>query len=297
MSIVITGATGNLGRLVTESLLERGVAADEIVAAGRRTKALDDLADRGVRTSQIDYADPASLRRAFAGAERVLLVSSSELGQRTAQHQNVIDAASATGVALLAYTSVARADTSSMQLAAEHKATELALRAADVPFVLLRNSWYLENYTDQLATILATNAILGSARDGRVSAATRADYAAAAAAVLTSDRHEGATYELGGDDAFTLGELADEISRQTGREVAYRDLPVDDYAQALASFGIPDAVAGILADSDRGISNGDLFVDTRDLSRLTGRPTTALSTAITDALSQRDLTPASSAAG
>lgn len=285
MSIVVTGATGHLGRLVIEALLEREVPPEEIVAAGRRTDAIRDLADRGVRVSQIDYSDPQSLRSSLAGADQVLLVSSSEIGQRAAQHQNVIEAAEAAGVGLLAYTSVVHADTSSMQLAREHALTEVVLRASGLPFTLLRNGWYLENYTDQLASSLANGAILGSAGAGRVSGATRADYAAAAAAVLTGDGHDGAIYELGGDDAFTLGQLADEIARQSGREIAYHDLPVDEYARALTGFGVPEAVAELVADSDRGIANGDLFVDTRDLSRLTGRPTTSLAHAIAAGLS------------
>jgi len=200
------------------------------------------------------------------------------------QHQNVIDAAARAGVGLLAYTSIANAGTTTMRLAEEHQATEAAVRASGLPFVLLRNSWYIENYTDQLGTILASGALLGSAGDGRVSAATRADYAAAAAAVLVSEGHAGRAYELGGDHAFTLAELAAEIGAQAGRDIGYRDLPEAEYAQVLAGFGIPEPVAAILADSDRGLARGDLFVDSGDLRRLIGRPSTALHDAVAAAL-------------
>jgi NAD(P)H dehydrogenase (quinone) len=213
----------------------------------------------------------------------VLLVSGNELGQRVRQHRNAIDAAKAAGVGLLAYTSAPKADSSSLLLAAEHKATEEALRESGVPFVLLRNSWYFEVYTDQLPTTLQNGAILGSAGNGRVSAAARADYAEAAAAVLAGDGHEGAVYELGGDDSFTLSELADEITKQTGTQVTYRDLSVDEYQQALVGFGLPEAVAATYADVDRGIGAGELHITTGDLSRLIGRRTTSLSQAVADA--------------
>lgn len=282
--IVVTGATGHLGRLVVEALLDRGVAAQTIVAAGRSTDKIKDLADRGVQIRSIDYNDPATAREAFAGAEKVLLVSGSEMGQRTAQHQNVIDAAQATGVGLLVYTSLANADSTTMGLAAEHQATETALRASGVPFTLLRNSWYLENYTEQIGTYLQHGVVAGSAGDGRISAATRADYAAAAAAALSADGQEGRVYELGGDQAFTMTELASEISAATGREVTYQDLPVREYTQVLVAAGLPEPVAAVVAESDRAIAQGDLHVTSGDLSRLIGRPTTSLTDAVAAAL-------------
>jgi NAD(P)H dehydrogenase (quinone) len=285
MSIVVTGATGHLGRLVVEALLDRGVPAGEIVAAGRDTGRIADLADRGVVVRRIDFAEPASVAAAFAGADRVLLVSSSEVGQRAEQHRNAIDAARAAGVTLLAYTSIAQADTTTMLLAAEHQATEAYLRDSGVPFTLLRNGWYLENYTAQLPTVLEHGAILGSAGEGRVSAATRADYAAAAAAVLTTEGQAGRVYELGADEAFTLAELAAEITRQTGTTVAYRDLPVAEYTQVLVGAGLPEAAATVFADSDLGIARGELFVDSGDLGRLIGRPTTSLAGGLAAALS------------
>jgi NAD(P)H dehydrogenase (quinone) len=284
MSIVVTGATGHFGRLVVEDLLARGVPAPEIAAAGRAVDRIKDFADRGVIVRAIDFGDPASLRAAFAGAGKVLLVSGSEVGQRVPQHQNAIDAARDAGVGLLAYTSIANAGTTTMRLAAEHQATEAALRASGVPFVLLRNGWYIENYTGQLAAIRQHGALAGSAGSGRVSAATRADYAAAAAAVLATDGHANQSYELGGDEAFTLAELAAELSAQAGQEIVYRDLEAAEYTELLAGAGIPRPVAEILADSDLGLSRGELYVDSGDLRRLIGRPTTPLRDAIAAAL-------------
>ena len=280
MTIVITGATGQLGRLVVEALLDSGVPAEQIVAAGRSTDRIADLGERGVQVRSIDYSQPDSLRQAFAGADKVLLVSGSEVGQRVEQHRNAVEAAKEAGVGLIAYTSIANADTTAMQLAAEHLATEEILRDSGVPFVLLRNGWYLENYTGQLPVQLQHGAVLGSAGDGRVSAAARADYAAAAAAVLLREDQGGKVYELGGDDAFTLSELAGEVSAASGQDVTYRNLPAEQYTEVLVEAGLPEAYAAILADSDLGIARGDLLVTTGDLSALLGRPTTPLREAV-----------------
>ena len=284
MSYVITGATGHLGRLVVQDLLGRGVPAGDITAAGRDITKVKDLTDRGVRVLAIDYDDPASLDAAFRGADRILLTSASEPGRRARQHENAIDAAARAGAGLLAYTSIANAGTTTMRLAAEHQATEAVLRASGLSYVLLRNSWYVESYTAQVPAILQRGSLAGSAGDGRVSAATRADYAAAAAAVLTGDGHEGRAYELGGDEAFTLAELAAEIGAQAGQPVGYLDLPEDEYARLLAGAGLPEAAAVTLADADRGLARGDLFVDSGHLRQLIGRPTTTLREAVAAAL-------------
>ena len=280
MTIVITGATGQLGRLVIESLLDSSAPAGQIVAAGRDVAKVADLAGRGVQVRQIDYRDPASLRQAFAGASKVLLVSGSEVGQRLEQHRNVIEAAKEAGVGLVVYTSIANAGRTDMQLAAEHEATEEALSTSGLPFTLLRNGWYLENYTDQLGSYLEHGAVLGSAGDGRVSAATRADYARAAAAVLLRDDQAGKVHELGGDVPFTLSELAEEVSAAAGQPVTYQDLPGQEYAEMLVGAGLPAPFAAILADSDRGIARGELLVTSGDLSRLIGRPTTSMRAAV-----------------
>lgn len=278
MSIVVTGATGHLGRLVVESLLERGVPATEIIATGRRVENLADLAERGVVVRPADYADPASLRAAFAGAEKLLLVSGSEVGQREAQHRNAIAAAKEAGVGLIAYTSILRADTSSLLLAAEHLATEQALAASGIPHVLLRNSWYIENYTAQLPVYLE-HGIAGAAGGGRVSAATRADYAEAAAAVLTGEGHAGAVYELGGRP-FGMVDLAEAVSAVAGRPVPYVDLPVEQYTAVLVGAGLPEPVAAVFADGDRGVAEGELLTDSGDLEKLIGRAPTSLTEAL-----------------
>jgi len=285
MSIVVTGATGHLGRLVVESLLQRGVAADQVVATGRSVEKLADLADRGVVVRRADYTDPGSLKEAFEGAEKVLLVSSSEIGQRDAQHVNVIDAASAAGVGLVVYTSITRADSSGMALAEEHRATEEYLRESGVPFVLLRNDWYIENYTEQLPAVLEHGALVGSAGDGRISAATRGDYAEAAAVVLTTPGHEGRTYELAGP-SFTLADVAAVVSAASGREVSYVDVPSAKLAEVLVGAGVPEPLAQVLADSDLGIARGDLEEPSGELEQLLGRQPVSLSQAVTGTLAR-----------
>lgn len=282
--IAVTGATGQLGRLVIESLLRRGVAPAEVVAAVRSPEKAADLAARGVQVRQADYGRPETLEAAFEGVDRLLFISGSEVGQRIPQHRNVVEAAKKAGVGFIAYTSAPKADTTPMKLAGEHKATEAMIRESGLPFAFLRNGWYVELYTGNLAQTLETGVILGSAGEGRLSAAPRADYADAAAAVLTTDGHDGQVYELGGDEAFTMAELAAEITRQSGREVVYRDLPEAEYAQALVGFGLPEPAAAIFADADRAIAAGHLYIDTGDLRRLIGRPTTPLAEAIRQSL-------------
>jgi NAD(P)H dehydrogenase (quinone) len=235
-----------------------------------------------VTVAAVDFGDPATLRAVLSAGDRLLLVSGME--DRVAQHGNVIDAARAAGVALLAYTSIVNADTTTITLAADHQATERRLRMSGVPFVLLRNSWYYENYTAQLSAYLAQGAVSGSAGDGRISAASRADYAAAAVAVLTTDGQAGQAYELGGDEPFTLAQLAAEVSAQSGQEVRYVNLPETEYAKALKEHGVPEVMADMLAEVDTAIAHGALFTGSGDLSRLIGRPATTLSAAVAAAL-------------
>ncbi len=280
MSIVVTGATGHLGRATVESLLARGVPAGEIVAGGRATEKIKDLADRGVRVVTINYSDPAGLRAALDGARQVLLISGSEVGQRVPQHTNVIEAATDAGVELLAYTSAPYAATTSMLLAAEHKATEDVIRASGLPFALLRNGWYLENYLAQLPTARQLGVLYGAAGEGRISAAARVDFAEAAAAVLASGDHAGRTYELGGDDSFTRAGLAAAITTASGTPVEYRNVSQAEYEQILTDAGLPAPMPAILADVERAVAAGELFIDSGDLSRLIGRPTTTLAAAL-----------------
>lgn len=269
----VTGATGHLGRLAVELLLDLGVPAADVVAVVRNPHKAADLAERGVQVREGDYARPETLAPALTGVERLLLVSSSEAGARLAHHTNVIRTAQTTGVSRIVYTSMLNADDTTSPLAGEHQDTERVLREAGVPFILLRNGWYMENSTGQLGQYLAGGEISGAAGTGRVSAASRRDLAAAAAAALTQDHHENQTYELGGP-AFTLAELASTISDVTGTPVTYRDLPVDEYAATLQRFGLDAARAHFVASLDASIANGDLETDSHDLEQLLRRPVT-----------------------
>ena len=281
--IAITGATGQLGRLVIQNLL-KSVPAGQIVAAVRSPEKAADLAALGLQVRQADYAQPATLEAAFQGVDKLLLISSSEVGQRAPQHAAVIAAAQKAGVKLLAYTSILRADSSPLGLAAEHKETETMLRDSGIPFVLLRNGWYTENYTGSVGAAVQYGAVMGSAKDGRIASAARADYAAAAAAVLTKEGQAGKVYELAGDTAYTLTDLAAEIARQSGKPVVYKDMPEAEYKAALMQVGLPEGFAALLADSDVGASKGGLFDDDHQLSQLIGRPTTPLADVVKAAL-------------
>lgn len=281
--IVITGAAGQLGRLVITELLKT-VPPAQIVAAVRHPGKASDLAALGVQLRVADYTQPATLDSAFAGADKLLLISSSEVGQRVAQHRNVIDAAKRAKVGLIAYTSLLRADSSPLALAAEHQQTEALLKDSGLPHVLLRNGWYTENYLASIPPALQHGVFIGSAGDGRIASAARADYAAAAAAVLTSADQAGKVYELAGDQAYTLSELAAEITRQSGKTVAYQNLPQADFKAALLGAGLPEPIADLLAESDSGAAQGGLFDDGHQLSRLIGRPTTPLATLVAAAL-------------
>jgi NAD(P)H dehydrogenase (quinone) len=281
--IIVTAATGQLGRLVIAQLLKR-VPAAQIVAAVRDPGKAADLADQGVLVRHADYTDPASLDAAFQGATKVLLISSNELGNRVPQHKNVIDAAARAKVGLLAYTSVLHADQSTLGLAAEHRATEDALRASGVPYSLLRNGWYVENYTVSLGGAVAHGALAGGAGEGRIAAASREDYAEAAAVVLASSGAVEQVYELAGDRAFTLADLAAEVSRQSGKQIPFHNLPQQEYREMLVSVGLPAPLAELIADSDAQAAKGALFDDSGVLGKLIGHPTTTLAAAVKAAL-------------
>ena len=273
--IAITGATGHLGQLVIEKLLT-SVNPQEIVAIVRNPAKAQALSDKGVLVRSGDYNDSAALALALQGVEKLLLISSSEVGQRTSQHRNVIEAAKAAGVKLIAYTSLLHADTSPLGLAAEHVETEAMLAASGIPTVLLRNGWYTENYLASVPPALEHGVFIGSAGKGAIASAPRADYADAAARVLTLDDQDGKIYELAGDEAWTLSELCATLSTLSGKNVAYQDLPEADFAAALVGAGLPEGFAALLADSDAGAAKGGLFDDSHQLSALLGRPTTPL---------------------
>ncbi|MDQ0811857.1 NAD(P)H dehydrogenase (quinone) [Streptomyces sp. B3I7] len=282
MSIVVTGATGHLGRHVVEQLLEK-VPADQVTAVVRDESRAADLAARGVRLAVADYNAPETFDGLFSAGDKVLLISGNEFAKgRVQQHTVVIEAARAAGVALLAYTSAPV--TLKASLADDHRATEQVLLTSGVPYVLLRNGWYHENYTEQLAPVLEHGAVVHAAGEGRLSSAARADYAAAAVAVLTGEGHENKTYELGGDEAWGFAEFAAEVSRQTGREIGYTAVSAEEYTGILTGAGLPEPAAAMFAGVDVAIANGELEITTGDLSRLAGRPTTPLADAIAVAL-------------
>ncbi|MBT2445963.1 SDR family oxidoreductase [Streptomyces sp. ISL-43] len=283
MSIVVTGATGALGRLVVEELLTR-VPADRIAAVVRDAAKAADLAERGVELRVADYDDPASLAGAFRAGDRVLLVSGNEIGRRVAQHTAVLKAASAAGVAQLAYTGILGGPEADFELAAEHRATEQAILDSGIPYTFLRNGWYHENYTRDLASQLERGALVGSAGEGRVASAARADYAAAAAVALTGEGHLNRAYELSGDASWSLAEYAAELSAQAGREVAYTELTPEAHQAVLTGAGLPEGFAAVFVDVDAAIRRGRLASTGGDLTRLIGRPTTPVAGAIADAL-------------
>lgn len=276
MTILVTGTSGHLGRLVVDALLRDGAEPSSIVAGARNVESVAELAARGVTVARVDYTDAASLDAALAGVETVVLVSSSEIGQRFAQHSAVIDAAKAAGVARVIYTSAPAATTSELILAPEHKATEEYLHASGLTYTILRNNWYNENYLSTLQQAAATGAVVTSTGDGRVASASRADFADAVAAVALASGHENATYELSGDVAWTGAELAAAVGEALGREIAYQSLTTDEHLAMLTAAGLDEGTAGFLVALDANIARGDLAQQSGELSRLIGRATTPL---------------------
>ncbi|MEB0950728.1 SDR family oxidoreductase [Citrobacter sedlakii] len=277
--IAITGATGQLGHHVIESLLKT-VPASQVVAIVRHPAKAATLSQRGITVRQADYSDEAAFTTALQGVEKLLLISSSEVGQRAVQHRNVINAAKTAGVKFIAYTSLLHADRSPLGLHLEHVETEKMLAGSGIPYTLLRNGWYSENYLASAPAALEHGVFIGAAGEGKIASATRADYAAAAARVLSTDGHAGKVYELAGDDAWTLSQLADELSQQSGKHIVYQNLSEADFAAALQGAGLPAGLADMLADSDIGASEGGLFDNSRTLSQLIGRPTTTLADSV-----------------
>ncbi|WP_199493252.1 SDR family oxidoreductase [Marinitenerispora sediminis] len=281
--IVVTAATGALGRLVVDGLLER-VPAEQVAVAVRDAGKAADLAARGVTVRVADYDDPATLAGAFQAGDRVLLISGNEPGRRIPQHSAVVDAAKAAGVALLAYTSVLGGPEADFALADDHRATERLIQESGLPYVLLRNGWYSEVYTERLAEVLERGAVVASAGAGRIASAPRADYAAAAVAVLTGEGHENRAYELSGDEAWSLAEYAAEVSRQSGKEVVYNAVDAETHTRIFLDAGVPGPFAEILVGVDAAIERGLLARRNGDLAKLIGRPTTPISASIAAAL-------------
>lgn len=284
MTIAVTGAAGHLGHLTVDALLARGVPAAELVAIVRTPAKAADLAAKGVQIRAADYGDPTALKEALVGVEKLVLISASEVGRRTAQHGNIIEAAKSTGVRAIAYTSLLRGDASPLLLAAEHVETERLLAASGIPHTVLRNGWYWENYTLSLAAALEHGALVGASGAGLVAGAARRDYAEAAAAAILDDAHLGRVYELGGDEHLSGADLAALIAAAAGQPVVYQDLPESDYTALLVGAGVPEAMAQILADADAQASRGGLDTDSGDLRLLIGRPSTPAADVIAAAL-------------
>ena len=280
MKIGVTGATGQLGRLVVGKLKEKGLAENVVALVRTPQKA----ADLGVETREFDYNNPNQLVGALKGIDKLILISGNELGQRATQHANVIEAAKKTSVKGVVYTSLLHADTSTLSLAPEHFATEKTLQASGLSYTILRNGWYTENYTGSVAGAVAAGAFIGSAGDGKISSAARADFAEAIAVVVTEEGHQDKTYELAGDDSYTLDDLAAEISKQSGKSIPYNNLPETEYAKILKGFGIPEGFADAIAGWDVGAAKGDLFDKSHQLSKLIGRSTTPLAETVKLAL-------------
>ncbi|EMM7534521.1 SDR family oxidoreductase [Citrobacter braakii] len=277
--IAITGATGQLGQHVIETLLKT-VPTSQIVAIVRNPAKATALSQQGITVRQADYSDEAAFTTALQGIDKLLLISSSEVGQRAPQHRNVINAAKAAHVKFIAYTSLLHADRSPLGLADEHVATEKMLAESGIAYALLRNGWYTENYLASAPAALEHGVFIGAAGEGKIASATRADYAAAAARVISEDGHAGKIYELAGDAGWTLSQLAAELAKQSGKKVVYQNLSEADFAAALKSVGLPAGLADMLADSDVGASKGGLFDDSHTLSKLIGRPTTSLADSV-----------------
>ena len=283
MKIGVTGATGQLGRMVVDKLKEK-VSANSVVALVRNP---EKAAGMGVEVRSFDYNQSENLALSLQGIDKLLLISSNEIGQRAKQHANIIHAAKQAGVQWIVYTSLLHADNSTLSLAGEHLATEEALKESGIPYTLLRNGWYTENYTASIAGALSAGAFVGSAGDGKISSAPRMDFAEAAAIVLTSEGHAGKVYELAGDQYYTLKDLAAEISKQTGKELPYQNLPESEYARILKSIGLPETFALAIAGWDVSASHDDLFDNSGQLSALLGRSTTPLSQVVADALAAK----------
>lgn len=280
MKIGVTGATGQLGRLVIEGLKQK-VATETIVALVRNPAKAADL---GVESRAFDYSQAETLVASLQGIDKLLLISGNEIGQRLPQHKAVIAAAKQAGVKQIVYTSLLHADSSPLSLTVEHLGTEVALKESGLTYTILRNGWYTENYTGSAKGAIGAGAFIGNAGDGKIASAARADYAEAAVVVLAGEGHENKTYELAGDEAYTLTELAAEISKQTGKTVPYNNLTEAEYVGILKSFGLPDGLAEMLADSDTGASKGGLFDDSHVLSALIGHPTTPLAEVVAKAI-------------
>ncbi|MBX2914212.1 MAG: SDR family oxidoreductase [Cyclobacteriaceae bacterium] len=282
MKTAVTGANGQLGRLIIQRLKEK-TSTQGLVALVRTPEKANDL---DVEVRAFDYDQPETLAASLNSVDVLLLISGSEIGKRKQQHENVINAAKKAGVKKIVYTSVLHADKSSLGLAPEHLATEQALKASGITYTILRNGWYTENYAASIPGSVQAGAFVGSAKDGKISAAARKDYADAAVVVLTTSGHDNKVYELAGDTNFTLTNLAAEVSKQTGKNIPYNNLPEAEYAEILKKIGLPEPMAHAYASMDVSASKNDLFDDSKQLSGLIGRSTTPLAEVVKETLAK-----------
>jgi NAD(P)H dehydrogenase (quinone) len=276
MTILVSGASGRLGRLVLDRLIARGVPASELVAGARSPREVDDLRARGIRTVAFDYDDPATLRAGLKGIDRFVLVSVSQPNTPVTQHDAVIEAAAAADVSALAYTSVYRASESALPLAPIHAAAERAIAATDLPAVILRNNSYTELYLGTVMRARQTGIITAAAGGGRIAGATRPDFADAAAVAITGESYLGRVLELSGDAAFSYADLAAAAAQIWGRDVAYLALTGEQMLSQFSSLGLDAKTAQVLATIDDAIAAGHLDSSDRTLSEMIGRPTTSL---------------------
>ena len=283
MKIAITGATGQLGNLVIEQLLQL-TAAQNIVALVRNIDKAEHFKAQGIELREFDYDRPETLVPALLGIDKLLLISANEIGRRTPQHQAVIDAAKVAGVPYLAYTSLLRADKSPLGLAQEHRETEKLIQDSGITYTFLRNNWYSENYLAGVAHTIEIGTLFGAAQDGRISSASRIDYAEAAAKVLTSTGHENKTYELAGSESFSLSDLATFIGQAVNKDIIYQNLSAEEYTQGLTQAGLPAGLVDVIVDADIQTIQGAMYSDSKDLEQLIGHKTTSIQDAIKAAL-------------
>ena len=283
MKIAITGATGQLGNLIIEQLLQL-TAAQNIVALVRKIDKAEHFKVQGIEPREFDYDRPETLVPALLGIDKLLLISANEIGRRTPQHQAVIDAAKVAGVPYLAYTSLLRADTSPLGLAQEHRETEKLIQDSGITYTFLRNNWYSENYLAGVAHTIEIGTLFGAAQDGRISSASRIDYAEAAAKVLTSTGHENKTYELAGSESFSLSDLATFIGQAVNKDIIYQNLSAEEYTQGLTQAGLPAGLVDVIVDADIQTIQGAMYSDSKDLEQLIGHKTTSIQDAIKAAL-------------
>ena len=283
MKIAITGATGQLGNLVIEQLLQL-TAAQNIVALVRNVNKAEHFKAQGIELREFDYDRPETLVPALLGIDKLLLISANEIGRRTPQHQAVIDAAKVAGVPYLAYTSLLRADTSPLGLAQEHRETEKLIQDSGITYTFLRNNWYSENYLAGVAHTIEIGTLFGAAQDGQISSASRIDYAEAAAKDLTSTGHENKTYELAGSESFSLSDLATFIGQAVNKDIIYQNLSAEEYTQGLTQAGLPAGLVDVIVDADIQTIQGAMYSDSKDLEQLIGHKTTSIQDAIKAAL-------------